>query len=186
MIVFRLLTAEDSKSKLERHSTWKAKPGAGPRHLAFHPEGRWLYSINELDATLTVLAFDNQSGILTEKQTIGTLPVDFTDPNTTAEVVVHPNGRFVYCSNRGHDSTAVFGIDTDTGRLTLIEIEPTRGGHPRFIGIEPSGKYLIAANRDADNLVSFKIDSETGKLTPTGHEVRIPQPVCVVFPRKTL
>ena len=185
VIVFRLVTADNSERTLERHSTWKAKPGAGPRHLAFHPNGQWLFSINELNGTLTALAFNDQSGVLTEKQTIGTLPAGFSEPNTTAEVVVHPNGRFVYCSNRGHDSTAVFAIEEGTGRLSLLQVEPTQGGHPRFIGIEPTGKYLIAANRDADNLVSFRIDSETGRLTPTGHEISIPKPICVVFPRKT-
>ncbi len=168
---------------LERHSIWNAKPGAGPRHLAFHPNGQWLYCINELNNTLTALTFDGEAGALAELQTIGTLPPDFTEPNTTAEVVVHPSGKFVYCSNRGHDSTAAFAIDTDTGQLTLVEIEPTQGGHPRFIGIDPSGKYLIAANRDDDNLVSFLIAQETGALTPTGHQISIPQPVCLVFPR---
>ena len=179
VIVYRITDG----TKLERVTAWKATPGAGPRHLAFHPKGQWLYSINELNATLTVLNFDSQTGNLTELQTIGTLPPDFTEPNSTAEVVVHPNGQFVYCSNRGHDSTTVFAIDTDSGRLTFVETEPTQGGHPRFIGIEPSGRYLIAANRDANNLVSFQIDPATGQLTPTGHQVSIPQPVCVVFPR---
>ncbi len=179
VIVYRIADG----TKLERVTAWKATPGAGPRHLAFHPKGQWLYSINELNATLTVLKFDNQAGTLAELQTIGTLPHGFTEPNSTAEVVVHPNGKFVYCSNRGHDSTAVFAIDADSGHLTFVETKPTQGGHPRFIGIEPSGRYLIAANRDADNLVSFQIDSSTGKLTPTGHQVSIPQPVCVVFPK---
>ncbi len=180
VIVYRLL----AEGKLERHTTWNAKPGAGPRHVSFHPNGRWLYCNNELDNTLTSLNFDVQAGELSEMQTIGTLPPDFAESNSTAEVVVHPSGRFVYCSNRGHNSTAVFAIDEETGRLTFIETEPTQGGHPRFIGIEPSGNYLIAANRDADNLVSFQIDQKTGALTPTGHQVNIPQPVCVVFPRK--
>jgi len=180
VIVYRL----NAEGKLERHTTWNAKPGAGPRHVSFHPNGRWLYCNNELDNTLTSLKFDAKAGELTEMQTIGTLPSDFSESSTTAEVVVHPSGRFVYCSNRGHDSTAVFAIDEGTGRLTFLETEPTQGGHPRFIGIEPSGNYLIAANRDADNLVSFQIDQKSGELTPTGHQIRIPQPVCVVFPRK--
>lgn len=178
VIVYRL----DNPSTLTRHAHWDAKPGAGPRHLAFHPNGRWLYCINELDSTLSALSFDNESGGLKELHTVGTLPDDFDGWNSTAEVVVHPNGKFVYISNRGHDSTAVFAIDADSGRLSLVEFEPTRGGHPRFIGIEPSGQYLIAANRDANNLVSFRIDTETGKLTATGHEVSVSTPVCVVFP----
>lgn len=183
VIVYRVLADEEPEEQLQRQSVWKAKPGAGPRHLSFHPNGKWLYSINELDSTLTALNFDNKTGELSELQTIGTLPSDFSGSNTTAEVVVHPSGKFVYSSNRGHDSTALFAIDANTGRLTFIKTEPTQGGHPRFIGMEPSGKYLIAANRDADNLVSFRIDQETGVLTPTGHQVSIRQPVCVVFPR---
>ncbi|MEM8946525.1 MAG: lactonase family protein [Planctomycetota bacterium] len=179
VIVYRIVGG----SGLARVSAWDAKPGAGPRHLTFHPHGRWLYSINELDSTLTVLSFDRQTGTLTELQTIDTLPADFQSPNTTAEVVVHPSGRYVYISNRGHDSTAAFAIDGETGRLRLIEIEPTQGGHPRFIGIDPSGKFLIAANRDANNLVSFGIDPQTGGLKPTGYQVSVPQPVCVVFPQ---
>lgn len=181
VIVYRLLAA----GKLKRESAWKSAPGAGPRHLAFHPNQRWLFSINELNSTLSVLNFDQQTGKLTELQTVNTLPTNYSQPNTTAEVVVHSNGRFVYCSNRGHDSIAVFAIDPQTGQLARVEIEPTQGGHPRFIGIEPSGQYLIAANRDANNLVSFKIDQETGKLKPTGHQVSLRRPVCVVFPCQT-
>jgi len=180
VIVYRLIAGE----KLERHTLWNAHPGAGPRHLAFHPNGRWLYCINELDSTLNVLNFDNETGNLTELQTIGTLPPGCTESNATAEVVVHPSGQFVYGSNRGLDSTAVFAIDPHTGQLSLVENEPTQGGHPRFIGIEPSGRYLIAANRDANNLVSFLIDPKTGALTPTGHQTEVPQPVCVVFPHR--
>ncbi len=179
VIVYRLLAS----NKLERHSAWNAGPGAGPRHLAFHPNGRWLYCINELDSTLNALDFDEKTGKLTDLQTIGTLPPDYNEESWTAEVVVHPNGRFVYCSNRGHNSTAVFSIDAGNGQLTLQEIEPTLGGHPRFIGIDPSGRYLIAANRDSNNLVSFHLDPETGAIKPTGHQVEIPKPVCVVFPR---
>jgi len=178
VIVYRLLTG----GKLTQHSVWKATPGAGPRHLAFHPTGRWLYCLNELDSTMAALSFDADQGELAELQTIGTLPSDFAGSNTTAEVVVHPNGKFLYGSNRGHDSTALLAIDGETGLLTLIEIEPTLGEHPRFIGIEPSGQFLIAANRDANNLVSFRINPTTGALTPTGHETSVPQPVCVVFP----
>lgn len=178
VIVYRI----EDDSQLKRHSTWKATPGAGPRHLAFHPNGRWVFCINELDNTLTSLAFDDQSGKLTEVHSIGTLPEDFNEPSTTAEVVVHPSGKFVYISNRGHDSTAAFAIDANSGKLSLIDLEPTQGGHPRFIGIEPSGRYLIAANRDANNLVSFAINQQTGTLEPTGHQTAAPQPICIVFP----
>jgi len=183
VIVYELVDGLGDGQSLERRSVWKAAPGAGPRHLAFHTNGRWLFCINELDSTMTVLEFDGSEGKLTEIQTLGTLPADYDQPSTTAEVVVHPSGKFVYGSNRGHDSTAAFAIDEATGQLTLIEIEPTQGGHPRFIGIEPGGNFLIAANRDANNLVSFRIDRDSGALEPTGHKVSIPKPICVVFPR---
>lgn len=179
VIVYRVT----DEQKLERHSAWKANPGAGPRHLALHENGKWMYCINELDSTMVALAFDDQAGTLSELQTVSTLPSDFDQPSSTAEVVIHPSGKYLYGSNRGHDSTAAFAIDQQTGKLTLIEIEPTQGGHPRFIGIEPSGKYLIAANRDADNLVSFAIDPDTGALAPTGHQAETPKPICVVFPK---
>ncbi len=178
VIVYRIVDG----LKLERVSAWNAKPGAGPRHVALHTNGRWLYCINELDSTMSVLSFDDQAGTLAEIQTVSTLPAEYDQPSFTAEVVVHPSGKFVYGSNRGHDSTAAFAIDQETGKLSLIEIEPTQGGHPRFIGIEPSGKYLIAANRDANNLVSFAIDPQTGTLEPTGHQIESPKPICVVFP----
>ena len=166
---------------LEKASRWKAAAGAGPRHLRFHPRGPFLYSINELDSTISALRFDSQTGELSEIQTVSTLPEDFDQPNTTAEVVVHPSGKFLYGSNRGHDSTAVFRIDPESGELTLVEMEPTRGAHPRFVGIDPTGAYYIAANRDSNNLVTFRVDQQTGQLDPTGHEVAVERPMCVVF-----
>jgi len=168
--------------QLERVSAWKARSGSGPRHLAFHPNGKWLYLINELTSTVSVLAFDSRAGVLSDLQTVTTLPHDFRGEKTAGEIVIHPSGQFVYGSNRGHDSTAVFAVDADRGTLTLVEIEPTGGGHPRSIGVDPTGNFLIAANRDSDNLVSFRIDATTGGLAPTGFETRVPRPVCVVFP----
>lgn len=166
---------------LEKVSRWKAAPGAGPRHLTFHPNGKFLYSINELDSTISALRFDGQAGSLSEIQTISTLPADYDQPNTTAEVVVHPSGNFLYGSNRGHDSTAVFRIDEASGELALVEIEPTQGGHPRFVGMDPTGTFYVAANRDANNLVSFRVNQETGALDPTGHQATVERPMCVVF-----
>jgi 6-phosphogluconolactonase len=171
-----------AQADLEKSSFWKAKPGAGPRHLMFHPNGKWLYSINELDSTISGLNYDSQSGELTEIDTVTTLPEDFHGENSTAELAIHPNGKFLYGSNRGHDSTAVYRIE-ETGKLALIEIEPTQGGHPRFIGLDPSGTFLIAANRDTDNLVSFRVDQQSGELTPTGNQAKAPKPICVVFLR---
>ena len=128
-----------------------------------------------------MLDFDANNGELAHLQTLTTLPVGYSGDSSTAEVVVHPSGRFVYGSNRGHDSTAVFAVDPSQGTLSLVETEPTQGGHPRHIGLDPTGRFLVAANRDSNNLVSFAIDQTTGELTPTGFETRVPQPVCVVF-----
>lgn len=156
-------------------------PGAGPRHIAFHPNGKFVYAINELNSTVTAYHYDAVRGVLTEVQTVSTLPDGFSGSNTTAEVQVHPTGRFLYGSNRGHDSIAIFAIDELTGRLTLIGHQPTQGKTPRNFGIDPTGTYLFAANQDSDNIVVFRIDLQTGKLEPTGISVEVPTPVCVKF-----
>jgi 6-phosphogluconolactonase len=168
-------------AKLQKNSFWKARPGAGPRHVSFHPTGKWLYCINEMDSTLSVLSFDPRSGTLEQRQTLTTLPEGFQGQNSTAEVVVHPSGRFLYGSNRGHDSTAVFQIDETYGTLALVEHEPTQGNHPRFVGLDPAGKIFIAANLNTNDLVSFQIDQKTGALSPTGHKLVVQRPMCAVF-----
>ncbi|WP_237228191.1 lactonase family protein [Rubinisphaera sp. JC750] len=167
--------------KLTRGPYWQAAAGAGPRHVSFHPNGRWLYSINELDSTVSVLEFDAQEGQLKELQTIDTLPEGFDEQNTTAEVVVHPSGKFLFGSNRGHNSTAVFQIDQNNGKLTFVEREPTQGDHPRFIGQDPTGSTLISANRNDDELVAFSIDQNSGELNPTGNKTTVARPMCIVF-----
>ncbi len=156
-------------------------PGSGPRHFAFHPSGRFAYVINELSSTVTAFAYDAERGTLQTLQTVSTLPEDFDGKSTTAEVQVHPSGKFLYGSNRGHDSIACFRIDAATGRLTPIGHEPTQGKNPRNFGIDPTGAYLLAANQDGDNIVAFRIDPATGKLSPTGQSIRVPMPVCVKF-----
>ena len=153
--------------------------GAGPRHFAFHPDGRHAYVINELSSTLTAFAYDAGAGSLRDLQTVSTLPSGFTGANSTAEVAVSPDGRFLYGSNRGHDSLAVFAVEGATGKLSLVGHVPTRGRHPRHFEIDPTGAYLIAANRDSDNLAVFRLDRQTGKLEPVGEPVRVPRPVCV-------
>ena len=155
-------------------------PGAGPRHVAFHPNGKFVYAINELNSTVTAYRYDAVKGTLTEIQTVSTLPQGFTGTNTTAEVQVHPSGRFLYGSNRGHDSIAIFAIDGE-GKLTFVGHQPTQGKTPRNFGIDSTGTYLLAANQDSDNLVVFRIDPQTGKLEPTGLTLEIPTPVCVKF-----
>jgi 6-phosphogluconolactonase len=159
----------------------KVDPGSGPRHMAFHPDGRYAYVLNELSSTVTAFAYDPARGSLEELETTSTLPKDFSGDNTTAEVEVHPSGRFLYGSNRGHDSIAVFAIDTRNGTLTPEEHVSTQGKTPRNFAIDPTGNYLFAANQASDNIVVFRIDRETGRLTPTTHVLDVPSPVCVTF-----
>jgi len=154
-------------------------PGSGPRHLAFLPG--FAYVINEMGNTVTVFQHDAAAGKLTSIQSIGTLPKDFTDESTTAEIFAHPSGKFVYGSNRGHDSIAVFRVDAGSGKLALVENEATQGKSPRNFAISPDGRWLIAANQDSNNLVVFKIDESTGALTPANQSVPLGAPVCVTF-----
>jgi 6-phosphogluconolactonase len=156
-------------------------PGSGPRHFVFHPNGRTAYVINELASTVLAFAYDAATGALQAKQTLSTLPASFKKANTTAEIQVHPSGKFLYGSNRGHDSIAIFAIDPATGLLTASGYEPTGGKTPRNFTIDPTGAYLLAANQDSGTVVVFRIDPETGALSPTGHMVAISMPVCVVM-----
>lgn len=159
------------------------RPGAGPRHFAFHPQGRFAYVINEMALTITAFTHDASRGALEELQTVSTLPPDHAAQAgySTADVQVHPSGRFLYGSNRGHDSIVVFAIDQKTGRLAHVENESTQGSTPRAFGIDPSGRYLLAANQRSDSVVVFRIDQQTGSLTPAGHTIRVGSPVCVKF-----
>jgi 6-phosphogluconolactonase len=161
------------------------EPGSGPRHFAIHPTGGFAYAINELSMTITAFARDAAGGGLTSIQTISTLPPDQSKQKgySTAEILTHPSGRFLYGSNRGHDSIAVFSIDEKTGRLSFVETTPTEGRTPRNFGIDPAGTYLLAANQNTDSVVVFRIDQKTGKLTPTGSTVSVGAPVCVKFVR---
>ncbi len=157
------------------------KPGAGPRHLAFHPNMKFAYVINELQSTVTALRWDAAEGSFAEIQTVPTLPADFAGQSTTAEVVVHPSGKFLYGSNRGHDSIAVFAIDDATGRLTSIMRMATGGKTPRNFNLDPSGRWLWAANQDSNNLVLFAVDPSTGKLEATRKTIQVGAPVCIRF-----
>jgi 6-phosphogluconolactonase len=159
----------------------KADPGAGPRHFAFHPNGKFGYRINEMGNTVSVFSYDAAGGVLQALQTIATLPQGFSGHNDDAEIEVDSSGRFLYASNRGHDSITVFAIDAATGKLRLVESVPTKGENPRNFEIAPSGTLLFAANEKADNIVIFKIDKKTGRLLPSGKVLDIPQPVCVRF-----
>jgi len=161
---------------------WAAlKPGAGPRHLAFHPNGRFLFVLNEMGSSLTAFSYEAQQGALGALQTLSTLPEDYTADNISAEVRVHPSGKFVYASNRGHNSIAVFSVQPSTGKLARIEIQSTLGKAPRCFALDPSGQWLLAENQDSDNIVVFRVDKNSGRLTPAGQEVKVGSPVCLLF-----
>ena len=158
----------------------KVAPGSGPRHFTFHPSGRFAYVINELASTIVAFHWDARRGALAEMQTVSTLPKDFRGENYTAEVVAHPNGRFLYGSNRGHDSIAVFAVDRQ-GKLSLVEHVPTQGQFPRNFALDPSGAFLLVANQRSHNVVMFRVDSRSGRLTPAGRQIQVGAPVCVRF-----
>ena len=168
---------------LARHEPPFAKvtPGAGPRHFAFRPDGKFAYVINELGNTITVFEYAADKGVLKVVQDISTLPAGHTEPSYTAEVVVHPSGKFVYGSNRGHDSIAMFTVDPATGLLTAQGQEPTRGKAPRNFVVDPTGRWLLAENQGSDTIYVFAIDQATGRLKETGSPLSVPTPVCVRF-----
>lgn len=159
----------------------QVEPGAGPRHIAFHPNGDRAYVINELNSTVTAFEYDAERGRLMEIQTITTLPDGVSGENYPADIHVHPNGRFLYGSNRGHNSIVLYAIEAESGRLRIVQHEPTGGEWPRNFGVHPSGRYLLAANQNSDNLNVFAIDERSGRLSPTGQSLEIPSPVCIRF-----
>jgi 6-phosphogluconolactonase len=185
IMIFRF---DSRRGKLNANRTpWvQLKPGAGPRHLTFHPSGKYAYVINELHATVTAFAYDRTSGNLSEVQTVPTLPPGFTAANTSADIHISPGGRFLYCSNRGHDSIAVFNIDQRNGKLTFVTHESTRGNAPRNFVIDPTGAFLLAANQKSDNIVVFRRDLKTGRLSATGQVAQVPSPVCLKFTSNSL
>jgi 6-phosphogluconolactonase len=156
-------------------------PGAGPRHFDFHPNRKFAYVINELGNTITLYSYDGASGLLAEQQTVPSLPADFDGQNTTADIHVHPNGRFVYGSNRGHDSLAIYAVNEADGRMTYVGHQSTGGKTPRNFAIDPSGTFLFAENQNSDTIVTFRIDAETGKLSEAGQVTQVPAAVCVKF-----
>lgn len=168
------------QGKLESVAEFVEKPGAGPRHFVFHPSGKFGYLLNEMNASVTALSYDDESGKFKRLQTLGTLPEQFSGRKSCAEVCIHPSGKFLYCSNRGHDSIATYQVKDD-GTLTLNEIVKTGGQEPRNFIIDPSGKFLLAENQKSDSIVVFRIDQETGKLDPTRQVVKTPTPVCIRF-----
>lgn len=157
------------------------RPGAGPRHLAFHPGGRLVYVVNELDSTLAALEYDPATGALRAVQTLPTLRGRVPAGNSPADLHVAPSGRFLYLSNRGHNSIAVFAIHPATGALSFVDQTPTRGDWPRNFAIDPSGRFLLVANQRSNSIVPFRVDAASGRLTLAGGPVRVPAPVCILF-----
>ncbi|MBX7172237.1 MAG: lactonase family protein [Pyrinomonadaceae bacterium] len=166
----------------ENQAFYQTKGGAGPRHFSFHPNGKFAFVINELDLTITALAFDEKLGILKEIQTVPTLPVGASRAGAScADIHVSPNGKFLYGSNRGHNSIVSYQIDEKTGSLKYLEHISTQGKKPRNFSIDPSRKFLLVANQDSDNIVVFRIDEQTGKLQSNGNIANVPVPVCLKF-----
>lgn len=157
----------------------QVKAGAGPRHFTFHPNGRYAYVINELDSTFTAFTYDGTHGTLKEMQMVPTLPEDFEGTSHCADLHISPSGKFLYGSNRGHDSIVIYAIDENTGKLTYVGHELTQGENPRNFVIDPTGTFLLAANQSTDTIVTFRIDQQTGKLMSTGHVAEVPQAVCL-------
>jgi 6-phosphogluconolactonase len=158
-----------------------APPGGGPRHIAFAADGRYAYVNNEIGSSVTTYAYDAAQATFAALQTLPTLPDGFTGANSTAEIAIHPNSRFVYVSNRGHDSIAIFAVDPASGTLRALGHVSTQGQTPRNFAIDPSGAFLYAANQNTDTIVQFRIDGATGDLTPTGQVTQTPTPVCILF-----
>jgi len=179
LMVYRL-DAAHSKLSPNDPPFVKIAPGSGPRHFAFRPDAKFGYVVNEINSTVTALSWDAKTGTLTEVQTVSTLPSPESS-NTGAEVAIDRRGRFLYASNRGHNSIAVFSIDGLTGKLTSIQDIPTEGREPRNFALDPTGGFLFVANQDGNNIVAFKIDPGTGKLSPTGDKYDASLPVCIVF-----
>lgn len=159
----------------------KVPPGSGPRHFAQHPSGQFAYGLNELSSTVSAFRLDGDAGELSLFQTVSTLPDGFDAENYTAEIYVHPSGEFVYASNRGHHSIAIFRADSATGQLEPQGQVPTRGEWPRSFAFDPSGRFLLAANQNSDNIVVFTIDQSSGALIPAEQDISIDAPVCIVF-----
>ncbi|NGZ75605.1 lactonase family protein [Saccharibacillus alkalitolerans] len=177
--LIRTYSIDQEAGKLVPQGDTRTAKGAGPRHLAFHPGGRFAFVINELNSTIASYRYNAEDGSLSEIEVVPTLPSDYTGENGCSEIAVSADGRFVYGANRGHDSIVVYAFDESGEKLTLVQHISTEGGHPRHFALTPSGDHLLAANRDANNIVVFAVDKESGRLTSTGNTVSVSKPVCV-------
>ena len=156
-------------------------PGSGPRHMAFHPNGRHLFLVHELNNTVTTFEYEPVPGILTARQTVSTLPGDWRGMSQAADIQISPDGRFLYASNRGHDSLAIFAIDGNRDTIEVREFVPVRGHWPRQFRLTPDGRFLLAANQESDTIVIFAVDPDDGGLSPVGEPFPVPAPVCITF-----
>jgi len=186
VLIYKFDESKGTLSRGESHGTdkdffsAKLAPGTGPRHVAFSADGKFMYVLGEMDATVTVFANDDKE-MYRSIQKIPSLPANFSGENTAAEIAIHPNGKFLYTSNRGADDIAEFSIDQHSGKLTLVARVSTFGKEPRHFTIDPTGKRLLVANQNSNNIVEYAIDESTGMLSKMGNEVSVPSPVCLVF-----
>jgi 6-phosphogluconolactonase (cycloisomerase 2 family) len=176
-----IYTLDAGRGKLLVHDSVTSRPGAGPRHLDWHPSKPYAYILDELNSTITSCRWDSARGVLAALEVLSTIPATFLGFNSCAEVWVDPEGKFVYGSNRGHNSVVIFAINQTTGTLTPVAWEPTQGSWPRFCRFDPSGEYFYAANQRTDNIVIFYVNQLDGTLSPTGKSVKVGSPTCIVF-----
>ncbi|MEK7953290.1 lactonase family protein [Luteolibacter soli] len=174
-------TIQDARPEWETLSVWQSVPGAGPRHMAFSPDGRHAYVANELDSTVSALTINAGSGCFETINHVSTLPEGEVVNNTTAEIAIHPNGRFVYVSNRGHDSIAVFARDAGSGELKRILVAPAGGKNPRHFVISPDANWILCAHQDSDTIVALPLDGKSGMIGNAVAAISCPKPICVIF-----
>ncbi|MBL6765346.1 MAG: lactonase family protein [Verrucomicrobiae bacterium] len=181
VIIYKL---DAAASRLTPHGHTDVHPGAGPRHMKFHVNGKWAYLLNEFDLTVTVFDYDAGKGTLTAKQTVAAVPkaeYEKEKARSGSEIRVHPGGRFVYSANRGHDTITAYEVNQTTGKLTVIERENVRGATPRNFNLDPGGRWLLAGGQASHSLASFEVDQQSGELTFNQHAVHVPSPICVLF-----
>lgn len=176
---YHLDTKSRSPKLINPATAFNSRPGTGPRQMCFHPNGKYAYVIHELKSVVAALSYDTEKGLFTELQTIATIPENFTAENKCGGIKISADGKYLYGSNRGHDSIVVFAVDADTGKLTYVENVPSGGKWPREFTIDLTGNILLAANQHSNNVATFKIDKTSGRLTATGHEVKVEKPVFV-------
>ena len=181
MLISYKIDLEKGRLLPHKNGQIEVRPGQGPRHMDFHPNGRFVFLLNELGNTINSYQYDTENGTLVLVDTISSLPNYFIGENISADIHVHPNGKFLYASNRGHNSIIICGINKQNGTLEILGFQSTMGSHPRNFSIDPTGNFLLVANKDSNSIFIFNIDSTTGELTPNDQQITIPQPVCIAF-----